>query len=180
MDGGARDNEAGTAGYGASSTPAVPSEVLWAGRLPISRCAAWVTQHARNLAIALEGTTAVRFLIRDRDAKFTRAFDTVWQALGTDVIRTPIQAPNANAIAERWIGTLRRECLDHLLITGRRHLLRVLHVYIQHYNRRRPHRSLGLSPPASLREHDQAPPAPGQPRRRDLLGGLIHEYEHAA
>jgi putative transposase len=141
---------------------------------------AWATQQARKLAIALAGATAVRFLIRDRDAKFTRAFDTVWQALGTEVMRTPIRAPNANAIAERWIGTLRRECLDHLLSTGRRHLVRVLHVYVQHYNRHRPHRSLGLSPPGSPQKYDETPPASGQPARRDLLGGLIHEYERAA
>jgi hypothetical protein len=77
---------------------------------------AWVAQQARNLAVTLdEEATAGRFLLRDRDSKFTRAFDDRWRAVGTEVIRTPIQAPNANAIAERWVGTVRRECLDHLL-----------------------------------------------------------------
>ena len=110
---------------------------------------AWVTQQARNLAITLEEeATTVRFLIRDRDSKFTRAFDDIWPAVGAEVIRTPTQAPNANAVAERWVGTVRRECLDHLLITGRRHLLRVLHSYVgtvasgDHSNRRPPPESL--------------------------------------
>jgi hypothetical protein len=110
---------------------------------------AWVAQQARNLGVTLdEEATAVRFLIRDRDSKFTRAFDDLWRAVDTEVIRTPIQAPNANAVAERWVGTVRRECLDHLLITGRRHLLRVLHSYVgtvasgDHSNRRPPPESL--------------------------------------
>ena len=143
---------------------------------------AWVAQQARNLAVTLdEEATAVRFLIHDRDHKFTRAFDDIWRAVGTEVIRTPIQAPNANAVAERWVGTVRRECLDHLLITGRRHLLRVLHSYVRHYNRHRPHRSLDLSAPErSARQRRAGPPAAKQIHRRDLLGGLIHEYERAA
>jgi putative transposase len=73
---------------------------------------AWVTQQARNLLAALDDATAVRFLIRDRDSKFTRVFDDIWRAIGTGIIRTPIQAPNANAVAERWVGTVGRECLD--------------------------------------------------------------------
>jgi putative transposase len=143
---------------------------------------AWVAQQARNLAVTLdEEATAVRFLLRDRDSKFTRAFDDRWRAVGTEVIRTPIQAPNANAIADRWVGTVRRECLDHLLITGRRHLLRVLHRYVRHCNRHRPHRSLDLSAPErSARQAIAGPPAAKQIHRRDLLGGLIHEYERAA
>jgi transposase InsO family protein len=144
---------------------------------------AWVTQQARNLVSALdEDATAIRFLIRDRDSKFTRAFDDLWRAVGAEVIRTPIQAPNANAVAERWVGTLRRECLDHLLITGRRHLLRVLHSYVQHYNRHRPHRSLDLSAPEPSERCELADPsaAAWQLHRRDVLGDLIHEYERAA
>jgi putative transposase len=143
---------------------------------------AWVAQQARNLAVTLdEEATAGRFLLRDRDSKFTRAFDDRWRAVGTEVIRTPIQAPNANAIADRWVGTVRRECLDHLLITGRRHLLRVLHSYVRHCNRHRPHRSLDLSAPErSARQAIAGPPAAKQIHRRDLLGGLIHEYERAA
>jgi transposase InsO family protein len=142
----------------------------------------WIAQQARNLAAALDKeTTAVRFLIRDRDRKFTPVFDDIWRAAGAEVIRTPIQAPNANAVAERWVGTVRRECLDHLLITGRRQLLRVLHHYVEHYNRHRPHRSLGLSAPERSERCRKAEPlVAGQLRRRDILGGLIHEYDHAA
>jgi putative transposase len=144
---------------------------------------AWVAQQARNLIAVLdEEATVVRFLIRDRDSKFTRAFDDVWCAVGAEVILTPIQAPNANAVAERWVGTVRRECLDHLLIAGRRQLVRVLHVYVEHYNRHRPHRGLGLSAPepSERREEADRSAAARQLHRRDVLGGLIHEYEHAA
>jgi putative transposase len=142
---------------------------------------AWVAQQARNILGELDEEGGFRFLIRDRDSKFTRAFDDIWHAVGAEVIRTPIQAPNANAIAERWVGTVRRECLDHLLITGRRHLLRVLHSYVRHYNRHRPHRSLDLSAPEwSERQAIAGPPAAKQIHRRDVLGGLIHEYERAA
>jgi putative transposase len=142
---------------------------------------AWVAQQARNLLGALDEEAGFRFLLRDRDSKFTRAFDDIWHGLGAEVIRTPIQGPNANAVAERWVGTVRRECLDHLLITGRRHLLRVLHSYVRHYNRHRPHRSLDLSAPEwSTRQGIAEPPAARQIHRRDVLGGLIHEYERAA
>jgi putative transposase len=144
---------------------------------------AWVAQQARNLAVALdEEATVVRFLIRDRDSKFTRAFDDIWRTVGAEVIRTPIQAPNANAVAERWVGTVRRECLDHLLLTGRRHILLILHSYLRHYNRHRPHRSLDLSAPEPSERCQQvdASAAARQLHRRDVLGGLIHEYERAA
>jgi putative transposase len=144
---------------------------------------AWVAQQARNLAATLdEQTTVVRFLIRDRDSKFTRAFDDVWRAVGTQVILTPIQAPNANAVAERWVGTVRRECLDHLLLAGRRQLVRVLHGYVEHCNRHRPHRGLGLSAPEPSERCEQADPsaAARHLHRRDVLGGLLHEYVRAA
>jgi putative transposase len=98
------------------------------------------------------------------------------------VIRTPIQAPNANAHAERWVGSVRRECLDRLLIFSRRQLEHVLRVYTRHYNDHRPHRSLAFRPPEQADGSAnllRAPPYP-QLNRRDLLGGLIHEYEHAA
>jgi Integrase core domain len=89
-------------------------------------------------------------LIRDRDSKFTAAFDAVFAGADIRIIRIPIRAPRANAIAERFIGTLRRECLDHLLITGERHLAAVLREYVQHYDTHRPHRSLGQRPPPAL------------------------------
>ena len=144
----------------------------------------WVVQQARNIVAALDESTAFRFLIRDRDAKFTRAFDDLWRSTDVEVICTPVRAPNANAVAERWVGTVRRECLDHLLIGGSRQLVRVLRVYVEHYNQRRPHRSLGLDTPVpSVRGHGasaEARSAPnfGRLRRCDVLGGLIHEYEY--
>jgi putative transposase len=96
----------------------------------------WVAQQARNLLLDLGDRAAVfSFLIRDRDTKFTRAFDDVWGWTGVQIIGTPIRAPNANAVAERWVGTIRQECLDHLLIVGRPHLVRVLRSYVEHYVR---------------------------------------------
>ena len=125
----------------------------------------------------------VRFLLHDRDAKFPRAFDARLASEGIQVIRTPVRAPNANADVERWVGSVRRECLDRLLIVGRRQLEHVLRVYIRHYNPRRPHRAPALRPPdpsarSSLRA--ETTPQAVQVSRRDLLGGLIHEYKHAA
>jgi hypothetical protein len=107
---------------------------------------AWVTQQARNLAIEdrLEG---VRFLIRDRDSKYSCSFDEVLRTEAVRIIRSPIRAPKANAICERWVGTVRRECLDHVLVLGRRHLERVLASYVAHYNGARPHRALDLQSP---------------------------------
>jgi transposase InsO family protein len=137
----------------------------------------WVTQQARNLAMQFEDEQSFRFLIHDRDSKFSRAFDEVFRAEGIEVIRTPVQAPNANAFAERWVRTVRADCLDRILILGRRHLEQVLRVYRRHYNEHRPHRALQLLPPNG---RDPTPlTEPTGLRRRDLLGGLIHEYEAA-
>jgi transposase InsO family protein len=125
---------------------------------------------------------APRFLIRDRDSKFTRAFDDVFASDGTQIIKTPVQAPNANAHAERWVRTVRQECLDWMLIQGRRHLERVLDEYTRHYNHERPHRSLGLRPPATVDDESDpaAVTAAASVKRRDRLGGLVHEYYRAA
>ena len=145
---------------------------------------AWMLQQARNLLMDISDRgRRPRFLIHDRDAKFSRAFDAVFHSCGIRVIRTPVRAPNANAHIERWIGSIRRECLDRLLIFNRRQLERVLRVYVRHYNERRPHRALDLLPPAPLTTPPTAPEPAGsvtEIRRRDLLGGLIHEYEAAA
>jgi putative transposase len=109
---------------------------------------AWMLQQARNLLMELDDRgRQVRFLIHDRDAKFPRAFDALLSTDGIKVIRTPVRAPNANAHVERWVGTVRRECLDRLLIVGRRQLEQLLRVYVTHYNAARPHRALGLRPP---------------------------------
>ena len=142
----------------------------------------WVAQQARNLLLDLGVRAAVfRFLIRDRDTKFTRAFDEVWRSTGVQIICTPIRVPNANAVAERWVGTVRRECLDHLLIVGRPHLVHVLRSYVEHYNQHRPHRSLGLGTPIpSVSGHPTSATALAQLRRRDVLGGLVHEYKWAS
>ena len=140
---------------------------------------AWVTQQARNLLMNLDDRAdRFRFLIRDRDSKFTTAFDAVFGGADIRIIRTPIRAPRANAIAERFIGTLRRECLDHLLIIGTRHLTAVLREYIDHYNGHRPHRALHQQPPAG----GTAPSSEAiiRPLRRDRLGGIIHEYVQVA
>jgi putative transposase len=141
---------------------------------------AWVTQQARNLTMNLDDRSpAVRFFIRDRDAKFSVPFDTVLRSEGMRVIRTPIRAPNANAHAERVIETIRAECLDWTLVWGRGHLDRTLRTYADHYNRQRPHRALGLASPLAA-AGEPITVDPRDVRRRDLLGGLILEYHGAA
>jgi putative transposase len=108
----------------------------------------WVKQQARNLLMALEDRVGqLRFLVRDRDTKFTAAFDVVFVAEGIKVLRTPVRAPQANAYAERWVGTVRRELLDRMLIFGGWQLRSVLAAYVEHYNDHRPHRALGQAPP---------------------------------
>jgi putative transposase len=141
---------------------------------------AWVTQQARNAAMDLNDRGgSIRFLLRDHDAKFTRGFDDVFGSEGEQVLRTPILAPKANAHAERWIRTVRAECLDWTLVFGRRHLQRLLRGYVRHYNQQRPHRSLALAvPEAGERSSPQV--NPGEVERRDVLGGLIHEYHEVA
>jgi transposase InsO family protein len=140
----------------------------------------FVTQQARNLAMNLSDARAsTKLLIRDRDAKFSRSFDDVFATEGIRVIRTPIRAPNANAFAERWVETARADCLDWTLIRGPRHLDRVLRTYVAHYNQKRPHRGLRLLAPESTALVTDLGVVP-HVRRRDLLGGLIHEYEIAA
>src|SRR5207245_11185274 len=143
---------------------------------------AWVAQQARNFAWSLpERERPLRFLIHDNDAKFTRAFDGVFRDEGVEIARTPVSAPKANAIAERFVGTVRRECLDWLLIAHRRHLERVLRIFIEHYNGHRPHRALNLRAPNPARPAPRlATPAASAVGRRDRLGGLIHEYSVAA
>ena len=145
--------------------------------------AAWVTQQARQMTWNVsEGQEAFRFVIRDRDQKFSDSVDEIFRSGGMEIIRTPFRAPQANGVAKRFVRTARSECLDWLLILDQQHLERVLASFITHYNGHRPHRGLALRPPQPLRE----PPSPASAtdeicvRRRDRLGGVIHEYLVAA
>jgi putative transposase len=175
-------------------------ETLWLGRLYVlffieldtrrvhlAGCSAnpdgrWTTQQARQLVWSLpERQRPLRFLIHDRDSKLSLAFDDVFRSENVEIIRTPFRAPNANAFAERWVGTIRRDRLDWLLIANRGHLERVLRVYMEHYNTHRPHRALGLrAPTPQPRIHRAGERPPGQIQRRQHLGGLINEYARAA
>jgi hypothetical protein len=141
---------------------------------------AWLTQLARNLTMNLaEAGQQFRFLIRDRDAKFTAAFDVVFTATDIQIIRTPVRAPRANAIAERFIGTIRRELLDRILIINQRHATTALREFEQHFNHHRPHRSLGQATPLRPLPHRTRTEIDNI-RRRDRLGGLLHEYQQVA
>jgi putative transposase len=146
--------------------------------------AQWTTQQARNLAMTLDcRMDSLRFLIRDRDTKYTRSFDAVFAADDLEILLSPPRAPRANAICERAVGTLRRELLDRILIFNEAHAHAVLTAYIQHYNRHRPHQSRQQLPPQSTR-----PPATAtvtdleahRVRRHPILGGLINEYDRTA
>jgi putative transposase len=141
---------------------------------------AWLTQQARNLLMDLDDAgQRFRFLIRDRDAKFTTAFDALFTAIDVRIIKTPVRAPRANAIAERFVGSIRRELLDRILIINQRHADAVLRQWERHYNDRRPHRALGQAAP--LRPlPERVTTELHHIRRCDRLGGLIHEYQHVA
>ena len=139
----------------------------------------WVAQQARNLLMDLQDRSAsFNFVIRDRDAKFTTAFDSVFTCSGIRIVKTPIQAPRANAYAERFVGAARRECLDHLLIAGDRHLRAVLAEFQTHYNDHRPHQGRQQLPP-NHSAHRVIDPT-RQIHRKPVLGGLINEYHRAA
>ena len=147
----------------------------------------WVTQQARNVTgDVVDAGVEVKFLVRDRDSKYVAGFDEVFRSEGARISRTPFRTPNANAYAERFVRTVRSECLDRLLIVNARHLERVLRSYARHYNAGRPHQGLAQeipAPPASplmAVTSEMAPLCPRSIRRLDRLGGLIHEYELAA
>jgi transposase InsO family protein len=145
--------------------------------------AAWVTQQARHLTWTLaERPESFRFLIRDRDQKFTESFDEVFRSDGIEIIRTPFRAPQANGVAERFVRTVRSECLDWMLILNQQHLERVLAVFVDHYNVHRPHRALALTPPHPPGPSFAPATAWGEARiqRRDRLGGVVREYVLAA
>jgi putative transposase len=137
---------------------------------------AWVTQLARQLVWELgESSTPMRFLIHDRDSKFTANFDQVFVSGGIEIVRTPFRAPRANAVAECWGRSVRQECLDHLLILNQRHLIRVLKEYIDYYNVSRPHQGLDQQAPIPTPRSPQ-----GVIRCRDVLAGILHDYYREA
>jgi len=153
------------------------SRRVWLAGCTKNPSGAWITQQARNLGLDFSEQGA-RFLIRDRDSKYSGPFDEVLRSEGIRIVRTPVRAPKANAITERFVRTVRAECLDWLLILNRRHLERVLRVYVDHYNRERPHRALEQRPPEPAERRARSPA--GEIHRRDRIGGLIHEYHRAA
>lgn len=138
---------------------------------------AWVIQQARHLSWQIQDDALVmRFLIHDRDTKFVRAFDTVFRSEGVTIVRTPVRAPNANAFAERWVRSVREECLDRLLILGDGHLRRVLTAYVDYYNHARPHQGIEQQCPIRL----ESAARDGPIERRDILGGVLHDYHRRA
>ena len=140
---------------------------------------AWLTQLARNLVMDLDAHRRFGFLIRDRDRQFTAAFDAVFAAIDIQIVKTPVRAPQANAIAERFVGTVRRELLDRLLIINQRHAATVLREFERHYNDHRPHCSLGQAAPSRPLPR-RAPTEICKIQRHDRVGGLLHEYQQEA
>ena len=139
----------------------------------------WTAQQARNLLMDLEDRiTSFRFLIRDRDAKFTSAFDEIFTSEGVQIVKTPPRTPRANCYAERWIRTARAGCTDRMLIYDQRHLRSVLGEYAAHYNRHRPHQSRQQRPPDQ--DGQASAPLDGPVQQRKVLGGVINEYYQAA
>jgi len=166
---------------------------VWIAGVTAHPNAAWVTQQARNVTGDLDDAgVEARLVLRDRDTKYVSSFDTVFASGGARVLRSPFRTPNANAFAERFVRTVRSECLDHLLIVNARHLERVLRSYARHYNGHRPHQGLSQEIPAvapsvlsvmARPSRDDAPRGSRHlrgVRRHDRLGGLIHEYELSA
>ena len=148
--------------------------VLGATENPVQ---SWVVQQARNLLMDLDDAgMTVKFVLHDRDASFTAAFDAVFQAAGARVIRSAVQAPRMNAIMERWIGSCRRELLDRTLIWNQRHLMAVLREYEDFYNTHRPHRTLNQAAPLRPLPDGVTDLDHFRVRRRDRTGGVIHEY----
>ncbi len=137
----------------------------------------WVTHQARHLSWKIQdGTLAIRFLIHDRDTKFPVSFDTVFTSEDVKIIRTPVRAPNANAYAERWIRSIREECLDKVVILNERHLYRVLTAYVDYFNTARPHQGIAQQCPVPV----ENVPRTGPIERRDILGGVLHDYRRRA
>jgi putative transposase len=146
----------------------------------------WVTQQARNASMqTAEWNLSVDYLTIDRDTKYTTSFDAVWQAEGAEIMRVGPKAPNMNPFAERFVQTLRTECLDHFLICGQRHLRYLVNEFVEHYNHERPHQGLGNVPLSDADKQKDEPavlPFPsGEVKCRERLGGLLkHYYRQAA
>jgi putative transposase len=136
---------------------------------------AWVAQQLREATPWTEGP---RYLIRDRDKKYGPEFASVARSTGIQELKTPYQAPKANAVCERWIGNIRRECLDHSIILHRNHLSRVVKAYVDYYNRSRPHQGIGQRIPARFGESN--PAQSGRIIATPVLGGLHHSYSRIA
>ncbi|HSH81331.1 MAG TPA: integrase core domain-containing protein [Herpetosiphonaceae bacterium] len=123
-----------------------------------------------------DGDVPIRFLIHDRDTKFTTTFDTVFTSEGVTIIRTPVRAPNANAFVERWVRSVREECLDRIIVLGEEHLRRVLTAYVEYYNHARPHQGIDQQCAVPL----ESAARDGPIERRDSLGGVLHDYYRRA
>ena len=150
---------------------------LYLARFTSHPDAAWVTQQARQMVWQLEEREPdIHFLIHDRDTKFVAAFDAVFQSMRAHIIRTPFHAPNANALALRWIRSVRHACLNKLIIVNEAHLRGVLNDYVRYYNTTRPHQGLGQQTPIP----GLAPTQTGSVCSRPVLGGIIHDYSRAA
>ena len=159
----------------------IASRKVHLGGITASPTGEWVAQQARNLAWKVQdGAVKAKFLLRDRDSKFTAGFDQVFRSEGVKVLRLPYRAPRANSIAERFVLTARRELLDHLLIFSARHLEAVIKEFLVHYHRARPHQGLEQRCPAPVMPAPIPLPAEGRIVRHDRLGGLLHEYSWAA
>ncbi len=136
-----------------------------------------MTQQARHLSWQIQhGSVPTRFLIHDRDSKFPAAFDTVFKSEDVTIIRTPVRAPNANAFAERWVRSIREECLDKIIILNERQLQRVLTAYVDYFNHARPHQGINQQCPIRLERSARDGPI----GRRDILGGVLHDYYRRA
>jgi putative transposase len=159
---------------------------LGSRRVHLAGCTAhptapWVIQCARQVTWTwADRFERLRFLIRDRDQKLTDGFDDVFRSDGIEIVRTPFRTPQANGVAERFVRTVRSECLDWLLIPNQLHLERVLEVFVTHYNEHRPHRALSLAPPEPRPPSVASKARKVRVHRRDRLGGVIHEYDLAA
>ena len=155
----------------------------WLKLLHVSRPSATTATSNATPALDPRRTGSGRQVLDSgQDTKFTASFDEVFRSEGIRIIRTPVRSPRTNAFAERFVGTMRRECLDRMVVFNRRQLEAVLSEFVDHYNGHRPHRSLEQALPLS-KPWPPAPilsPGPTLLRRSDRLGGLIHEYELAA